>query len=176
MARWHKLLIAAVLLGLAIVPIAASGQSGTDRPFKATLTGSATWAWPGVSPSDCTIATTLTDAKGEATHLGTVVVSMSHCPGEPAYVNDGRITITAANGDVLEGRYDYDPTSTSRSIPVSFTGGTGRFAQASGVAVLDFVVVQQFIPGCNPVPNPFPCFDFSIPWPWSATIAGTISY
>jgi hypothetical protein len=36
-------------------------------------------------------------------------------------------------------------------------------------------VIQQFIPGCNPDPNPFPCFDFSVPRPWSATVTGTIT-
>jgi hypothetical protein len=41
---------------------------------------------------------------------------------------------------------------------------------------MTYKVVQQFKPGCNPVPNPFPCFDFSVPWPWSATLEGTISY
>jgi hypothetical protein len=174
MRGWPRFLFAAALITL-VVP-AASGQQGADRPFKATLTGSSLWGFPGVSPSDCTIATILTDSTGQATHLGRVVATWSSCPAEPAYVIDGRLTITAKNGDMLFGRYDYDPTSASYSFPISWTGGTGRFAQASGSVVGVFKVVPQFFPGCIPDPDPFPCFDFSVPWPWSGTITGTITY
>ena len=176
MKGWPRFLFAAALITLLVVPMAASGQEGTDRPFKAWLTGSAHWDSPGVSPSNCTIVTTLTDSMGQATHLGRVVASWSHCPAEPEYVTDGRLTITAKNGDMLSGRYDYDPTSGSNSFSVSWTGGTGRFAQASGSVVLAYTVIPQFIPGCNPEPDPFPCFDFSVPWQWSATATGTITY
>ena len=165
-------------------PTMASGTAAASasvpatpvKPFEARFTGSARWAFPGESPSNCAIVTTLTDSMGQSTHLGRVAASWSHCPAEPAYVTDGRLTITAANGDMLFGRYDYDPTSASHSFPVSWTGGTGRFAQASGSVVVAFTVIPQFIPGCNPEPAPFPCFDFSVPWAWSATATGTITY
>lgn len=176
MKCWPKLLFAAALITLLVVPMAASGPEGIDRPFKARLAGSVHWDYPGVSPSNCTLVTSLTDSVGQATHLGRVVASWSHCPAEPAYVIDGRLTMIAANGDMLFGRYDYDPTSVSSSIPITWTGGTGRFAEASGSVISTFKVVQQFIPGCNPDPDPFPCFDFSVPWPWSATLTGTITY
>jgi len=77
---------------------------------------------------------------------------------------------------MLFGLYDYDPSSGGNSLFVSWTGGTGRFAQASGSVVVAYTVIPQFIPECNPEPNPFPCFDFSVPWPWSATATGTIAY
>lgn len=176
MKRWHIVLFAVPLVGLLVFAMPAAGQGGADRPFNATLTGAATYAWPGAYPSSCTVVTTVTDATGQATHMGRVVFAASHCPAEPAYVIDGRLTITAANGDTLSGQYDYDPASTSPSIAGAWTGGTGRFAGASGAAVLTFKVVPQFVAGCNPSPNPSACFDFFVPWPWSATIIGTISY
>lgn len=176
MKRWRRFVLAAVFIGPVVAPAASFGQNGTDRPFKASLTGSVRWEWPGVSPSNCTAVTSLTDSRGQATHLGRVVASWSHCPAEPAYVVDGRVTMSAANGDVVSGRYDYDPASGSKSFPVILTGGTGRFAEASGAVVLTFEVVPRLLPGCVPVPNPFPCYDFSLPWPWSATLTGTISY
>ena len=157
-------------------PASASGPATPEKPFEARFTGLAHWEHPGVSPSNCTIVTTLTDSIGQTTHLGRVVAYWSHCPDEPEYVIDGRLTITAANGDMLSGRYDYDPTSGSNSFPVSWTGGTGRFAQASGSVVVAFMVIPHFIPGCDPEPDPFPCFDFTIPWQWSATATGTITY
>lgn len=171
-----RFLFAAALITLLVVPMAASGQQGTDRPFTARLKGSSTWWGPGLSPSNCTIATMLTDSTGQATHMGRVQASWSLCPLEPAYVLDGWLTITASNGDKLVGRFDYDPTSPIYAFSVQWTGGTGRFAKASGSVVVTYEGVPQFIPGCDPVPDPTACFDFSVPWPWFGTITGTITY
>lgn len=176
MRRSPIFLIAAAFITLLLVPMASAGAGGTDRPFQATLIGAGHWQFPGVSPSHCTVVTTLTEATGQATHLGQVEAFLSHCPGEPAYVNNGRLTIIAANGDELHGTYDYDPTKHPAITAITLDGGTGRFADASGAVGINYTVTQQFIPGCNPVPDPFPCFDFSVPWPWSATLTGTISY
>lgn len=176
MKRWPKFLFAAVLTTLLVMPMAASGQQGTDRPMKAKFTGTASWEWPGDWPSGCAMVTTVTRATGQATHLGLAVLTSSHCPAEPTNKEDGWITLIAANGDMLYGRYDYDPAPGPQPPPVIWTGGTGRFAGASGSAIMTYKVVPQFIPGCDPDPNPFPCYDFSVPWPWSATLTGTISY
>lgn len=169
--------LAVILLSsLFIMRIASAAEGGTDLPFKATLSGTARWEFPGSTPSNCTVVTTLTEATGQATHMGRVAASMSHCPAEPDLVNEGRLTLTAVNGDKLYGTYNYDPLSESQNILVTLNGGTGLFAEASGTANMAYEVVPQFIEGCNPEPDPFPCMDFSISWPWSATMIGTISY
>ncbi len=165
-----------LLISLFVVYVASAATGGTDRPFKATMAGSAHWELPGSSPSNCTIVTTLTEATGQETHMGRVEAFWSHCPAEPDYVNDGRLKIIAANGDDLYGTYDYNPNSASNVIPITLNGGTGSFAEADGAVVATYVVIPQFIPGCNPVPDPVPCFDYTVPWPWSATLTGTISY
>lgn len=173
----------AVVLALAllaspfIIRVAKAAEGGTDLPFKGTLAGAARWEFPGVTPSNCTVVTTLTDGvKGQATHMGQVEAFMTHCPAEPEIVNDGRITFIAANGDKLYGTYNYDPMIDSDNIPITLNGGTGRFVNASGVVTMTYQVEPKFIEGCNPEPDPFPCMDFSVSWPWSATLAGTISY
>jgi hypothetical protein len=165
-----------LLFSLFVVSMAFADKSGTDRPFKATLTGTARWEFPGESPSNCTVVTTITEATGQGTHVGQIEAFWSHCPGEPDYMNDGRLRLVAANGDELYGTYDYDPNSESNDIPITFNGGTGSFADASGAVVGTYEVIPQFVSECNPEPDPFPCFDFSVPWPWSATLTGTISY
>ncbi len=165
-----------LLLSLFVVSMASAGKGGTDRPIKATLAGSASWGFPGVSPSNCTIATTLTEATGQESHLGLVEASFSHCPAEPDYVNDGRLKLIAANGDELYGTYNYDPSSENNVILITLNGGTGAFIDAFGDVSMTYNAIPQFISGCNPEPDPFPCLDFSIPWPWSATLTGTISY
>lgn len=176
MNPWRMLLLAGALVSLLAVPMASAGTGGTDRPFKTTLAGSVHWEYPGVSPSNCATVTTLTDAVGQVTHMGRVAASWSHCPDEPGNTADGRLTLTAPNGDRLHGRYDYDPASESNDIPIAFTGGTGRFAGASGAVVATYEIVPRFISGCNPDPDPFACMDFSVPWQWSATMTGSISY
>jgi hypothetical protein len=87
---------------------------------------------------------------------------------------DGVVVFTAANGDELHTTYDYDPMSESNDIPIHFAGGTGRFVNASGDPVATYSVVPVFIPGCDPEVK-F-CFDLSVPWDWSATLTGAISY
>jgi hypothetical protein len=171
--------MAAVLACLLLVSAAIAGRGGTDRPFRATLAGSVHWTFPGTSPSNCTRVTTHGAATGEATHLGRVVVSWSHCPDEPNYLVDGRMTITAANGDTLNGTYNYDPNSTSNSIPTTITGGTGRFAGATGTVVVTYSVNPVFwpMPPCNPDTSVPPgCLNVTVPWSASWSITGTISY
>ncbi|MDT8304724.1 MAG: hypothetical protein RRC07_02210 [Anaerolineae bacterium] len=165
-----------LLFSLFVVPVASTATGGTDRPFKATLAGAAHWEFPGDWLSNCAEVTTLTEAAGQATHMGRIEMFGWHCPAEPLNVNDGRLALIAANGDELYGTYNYDPASESNEIPVTLNGGTGSFAGASGAAILTYEVIPQFIEGCDPEPDPFACFDFSVSWPWFATLTGTISY
>jgi len=178
MKRWIASFVAAAVLGVLAVPTLAAGPGGTDRPLSAVLTGAAHWEFPGSGPSGCTIVTTVTESTGQVTHLGRVAASWSHCPAQPDanIVLDGWVKITAANGDKLIGQYDYDPNSTSLAFPISWVGGTGRFTHATGSVAGSFTVTPQFIPGCTPVQSPFECYDYTVPWPWSATFSGTISY
>lgn len=172
----------AVVLALAllsspfIIRAATAAEGGTDLPFKATLAGAARWEFPGSTASNCTVATTITESTGQATHMGQIKALMTHCPADPDIVNDGMMTFIAANGDKLYGVYNYDPMSESDNFPITLNGGTGLFADASGTVIITYQVVPQLIEGCNPDPDPFPCMDFSKSWPWSATINGTISY
>lgn len=159
-----------------IIRAATAAEGGTNLPFNATLAGAARWEFPGSTASNCMVVTTLTDATGQATHMGKVKAIMTHCPAEPEIVNDGRLTFIAANGDKLYGIYNYDPMSESDNFPITLNGGTGLFVDASGAVTITYQVEPKFIEGCNPDPDPFPCMDFSVPWPWSATLTGTISY
>ena len=169
--------LAVILLSsLYFVGTATAAKGGTDLPFKATLTGTARWEYPGSTPANCTVVTTFTEATGQATHMGKIEAVWFHCPAEAEIVIDGKMNLISANGDELHGTYDYDPLSESNQFPITLHGGTGLFAEASGTVICTYDVVPQFIPGCDPDPDPFACVDFSVPWPWSATLTGTISY
>jgi hypothetical protein len=169
--------LAVILLSsLYFVGTATAAKGGTDLPFKATLTGTARWEFPGSTPANCTFVTTITEATGQATHMGKIEAVWFHCPAEPEIVIDGIMKLIRTNGDELYGTYDYDPMSESNEFPITLNGGTGKFAEASGTVIATYDVVPQFIPGCDPDPDPFACMDFSVPWQWSATLTGTISY
>jgi hypothetical protein len=170
--RWSTVGTVLALVVLSAVP-AAAGPDGTNRPFKATLTGEVYWEFPGESPSDCTPVTTNVDATGNATHMGRVVAHWSHCPAEPGYVLDGRITVVAANGDELHGIYDYDPPGGGVVLSIYFEGGTGRFAEASGVVTATSGLVPVLKEGCDD-PTNIDCLDFSQRWQWWSTLIGSI--
>ena len=136
----------------------AAAASSDSRPWKATMEFRAAgvqWAGqPGVDTSTfggrCSVMSdyVITVAfKGEATHAGRFTGGGSHCtqiswtpagPGGVAY-SDGRGTLTAANGSTLtlewgDGVSGVDPTTGKLWFKdtFTFTGGTGRFAGASG--------------------------------------------
>jgi hypothetical protein len=107
-----------------------------EVPFKGTFKATATAA---VLPGDrCPDLTVTIQGTGNATHLGRLTTDQSHCatPTSVAFT-DGLFTFTAANGDQLRGTYSgdfvpLDPPLFSIDGQFTFTGGTGRFADATG--------------------------------------------
>ncbi|HWQ23878.1 MAG TPA: hypothetical protein VNK94_07215 [Gaiellaceae bacterium] len=127
-----------VLGALALVAcfaLASSVQASasSDVPFAASDRGS----W-GVGTHDCGSSLPVwVETSGVGTHVGRYRYSSRECAdlGDGTYA--GSFTVTAANGDTIEGSYagtftvdgagtiHYEQTNT-------ITGGTGRFAGASG--------------------------------------------
>ena len=123
-----------LVLALAVLsPASALAEAGgTDRPIKGAGMGTitvhpATGAFTGVVP-------------GVSSHLGNVTV---HIEGVGAPVADGTFagsgtaTIVAADGDEVTGTITVTQTAlhdgrTTTTVVVTITGGTGRFADASG--------------------------------------------
>ena len=146
-----------VTVGL-VAPMAApvtatNGRLDSALPYRATYVISATGMEmaPGYPnersdfggrcsvPSDWVISFT---GSGNASHLGTLAFSSSHCTqmGEVITTSDGHAELVAADGDVL--RYDYgnarfwflDEATACALIDATFVGGTGRFVGATGSA------------------------------------------
>lgn len=129
-------------------PYKANGEARVTKVAWASGKGPA----PGVTstfdgrctvPSDYVITAALI---GEGTHLGRFTGQMEHCtqlvwtPQGPAGAtySDGRFTLAAANDDTITGMYTNRESGTDASGLLWFlddstiTGGTGRFAGATG--------------------------------------------
>jgi len=128
-------------------------KGGSDLPFKGT--------YEGLEKVDATMPShhSLVDATGNATHLGRFTVTADWTLAPTGGV--GTSTWTAANGDELSTSFvrhgvPAPPIITFTEIH-TITGGSGRFAYASGT----FTVVQTRV--------------LAMPYNNSATIDGTIS-
>ena len=168
--------LAALLAGCAGEPLTptedavgpAFAVGGTNRPFRADLSGIVHWQYDWADP-DCPVLT-VWDGPGTASHLGTVHHQGTHCAPvtKPTYEN-GQWEFTAANGDRLVFEYGGWPAAISASLPLpaQIVGGTGRFADATGtIYLVDLTLVGEWGDDGNPIE------------PWYAwwSFEGTISY
>lgn len=131
--------VTALLVTTVLSAPGASGASATP-PFRAKFAGSAAITGP---------YTTAFSGTGLATHLGRIttdghvqITGIDNTPCEGGVVNTNTEILTAANGDTLT------ITSADVACPVGpnryhgsgqwlVTGGTGRFAHASGSGTFD---------------------------------------
>jgi hypothetical protein len=137
-------LMLTVMLLMGTIPVAA-----IERPFSLTGSGIAAFITDGAGH---VIGANVTGS-GTATHLGlytTVArITFTPDPDNPILVHPGgEATLTAANGDklnliVVDGVMDV--TTGIGTGHFRFVGGTGRFANASGIT--ENVVVQNLVTG-----------------------------
>ena len=134
-----KHVISAIIFAVMISPAVSSAA---EKPLKASLV---TQEQVGFKPDCPSRFGGTTTGKGNSTHLGKVSLTATDCitPVENYYTFEGKLTLTAANGDKLTGDYSgsFTPTGTGSTYKLDgakfqITGGTGRFAQATGNAEL----------------------------------------
>jgi CBS domain-containing protein len=153
----HYRMIAALVA--ASVISAAPVAAGEMVPFRGTWTGqtdSATFIAPD-------IVLVVASGGGEGTHLGRFTMVSPHYTYLATFAIEGTQVFTAANGDTItatiSGTLAPQPDGTLEgTLAGVITGGTGRFAGATGA--YDFHIVA------TPIPTGFASV---------ATIDGTIS-
>jgi hypothetical protein len=133
------------LLGLAVA--ASRASAGEQVPFKGTFDAvSAQTPIPPVVHDEIT-------GEGQATHLGRFDVVVSATVDLATRTGMGTYTFVAANGDTLTATFTgaSQPTATPGVFLITenatITGGTGRFAGATG----GFVVERLFEPATHAV-------------------------
>jgi hypothetical protein len=141
--------------GSPVSPSAASTPLAADNaavPWKESYQASGTIAPDAGCPAP-RLLTTL-EGGGTATHVGKYTIVNSHCV-DPAtgVLTDGSFTKTAANGDQLFGTYVGNSSVIQPPAPVgifavtgtlTYTGGTGRFADITGTATMEGTLTADF--------------------------------
>jgi hypothetical protein len=116
----------------------ATAQATHSVPFKGSFEGSQTLT-PGTPP----FGTVNGSATGTGTHLGEFTVAFPHTVNFATRTGVGTYTFTAANGDTLTASFTGAATGSPQVSIVehaTVTGGTGRFAGATGT----FTAQRQF--------------------------------
>lgn len=133
--------LSAVALLLVVAFAGATDADQTSRPFRASLEGFANPA----QTNDCTIINDEVGT-GQALHAGAITLETTEtvnlCAGPDGAKVTGEFVLTAANGDQIFGVYETIAilaTEVTAFGNYTITGGTGRFADATGQGVISAV-------------------------------------
>jgi hypothetical protein len=118
---------------LAVLWLACPVAAGEQVPFRGSLEGDVT-----VTPLDPPFVSVYVDAAGTATQLGRFTLDIPHIVDRSTMTAVGSYEFTAANGDKVYA--DFTGQATLTPVPgviyieetATITGGTGRFAGATG--------------------------------------------
>ena len=130
----------AALLGVALAGTTLAAPAKAEKTFKGTLQSVETYV---VNPP---IMSVIANGSGTATQLGQYAISYEVEVNLETLVGEGSAQIVAANGDILYANLlgQATPTGTTDVLNVvegfTITGGTGRFANASGSFTVSRVV------------------------------------
>jgi hypothetical protein len=128
--KHHKSVISLGLALLSFVAFCGPAAAGEDVPFKGRLNGVVT-----ITPAPPNL-NVLIEASGNATHLGNFTLVVPHVVNPATQTGSGSYEFTAANGDLLFADFQGSATAIPGGLRLvenaTITGGTGRFASASG--------------------------------------------
>jgi hypothetical protein len=129
----HSLAASLALAFLAVLGLAGPVPAGEQVRFKGSFEGDVS-----VSPLAPPLMMVDVEATGKASHLGRFTLDIPHVVNRATRAATGSYEFTAANGDKLYAEFTglAMPTATPGVLYIeetaTITGGTGRFADATG--------------------------------------------
>jgi hypothetical protein len=129
----HSFAVHLVLAALAVLGLASTAAAGAQVPFQGSLDGVVT-----ITPLNPPFVSALVDATGNANQLGQFTLAIPHVVNRATRMAIGSYEFTAANGDTVFAVFtgQATPTATPGVLYIeetaTITGGTGRFAGATG--------------------------------------------
>jgi hypothetical protein len=138
----YRSIVGFVFVLLALASFAKPAAAGEQVPFKGTLDGDVV-VTPITPPLIVAVDVT---GGGQANQLGKFTVDIPHIVDRGTRIGEGAYVFTAANGDMLTAEFvgHSAPTATPGVLEIvevaTITGGTGRFAGATGT----FTVVRYY--------------------------------
>jgi hypothetical protein len=122
-----------------LVPSQNQVLSGTELPFRGSLTTIETNV---IAPPNLLVDGT---GQGSGTHLGRYTATYTAVVDLATSTSTGTITFTAANGDLLSATFlgvgeEIEPGVASLTEVATITGGTGRFAAATGTFTIRRII------------------------------------
>lgn len=137
MSRALRMPLAVVATAILILALAAPVAASDSVVFRGRLSGTAT-----VTQLDPPMASVLVEASGNATQLGRYTLEFPHIVNQATRVGEGTYIFTAANGDTLTAEGTGLATLVAPGVltiqeTATITGGTGRFADASGTFIVE---------------------------------------
>jgi hypothetical protein len=131
---------------LALVSFAGPVAAGVPAPFRGQFEGDVT-----VTPVNPPVFAVVVEGTGRASQLGGFTVSVPHLVDRSTRSATGTYEFTTANGDTLTA--DFTGVSIPTDVPgvlhivetATITGGTGRFAHATG----SFTVERLYDPAAG---------------------------
>jgi hypothetical protein len=166
----RKVIVIIALCGLVLLAFAATASAKEKAlPFQGYLIGQVWFTPDAASPSPLDLWSDSSGA-GDVSHLGATVMSGRHPTPTGDVISDGNMRLVAASGDEVWMTYSGSAPFPVLGVPSTIvahttfviTGGTGRFASASGGG--EMIGYVEF-PG-QLGPGPWP-----VVWTWRATIS-----
>ncbi len=125
----------------AAAPVTAAVSHEQAVPISGMVEGEVTYATP-IAACGMRVPITISST-GTVSHMGDVVFSAQHCLRMmDGSIQSVQLVITAANGDQLRGSYVGSAVMApvgginEATATITFNGGTGRFADARGTALM----------------------------------------
>jgi hypothetical protein len=165
----RRFVVILVVCGLVLMAFAAAASAKSKAvPFKGYLSGEVVFT-PDFTGQSPTGLWTDSSAAGNVSHLGKTLMTSRHPTPEFEDIDNGKMTLVAANGDEVSITYIGFAPYPEPGVPgtivvdIDFTvvDGTGRFADASGGGKMTGYV--QF-------PGVFSFGPWPAVWTWQASI------